>query len=338
MFTENKAFTLIEIIITLTLFSVVALAITTVMANTLRTTKKLRAQVFLYTETEALLNQLASAIQNNTIDYEAYYARNVGKQGTKEIGWATPDYGAYQQTFMDPGTQGIPSSTDGVYKNVDGYGSACTSAGGTYPDDCPTAIPYTDSLDLDTGAHPFPDIDSIYSAYSDDDTYSNAVCENSSSCGDITNYPLNELILINGGGDERTIFEKELYSGSDYGIAKVAMAGTDTDNDGAVDLWKCDSDYTCTYSDGGPDSTEFKFITPSLLNVTDIYFYIVPIEDPYRAFAESSEKVQIQPQVTIVLTATLSSDYGSFLGDTPTVTVQRTVSTGVYSKINSYAE
>ncbi len=350
MFTRKKAFTLVEMTISVTLFAVVASVSMVVTSNILKSAKKIQAQVFLYTEAQALMDQLDQAVNRNTIDYEAYYAREVGRQGSPESGWATVNYGEYQQTFMDPGTQDIPNTTEGVYDNVNGYGAACSSVVSLeYPTDCPTEIPLTASLDLDTGAHPFPDIDDILSSTSDDETYSNAMCEGSSTCTAISYYDSDELILINGSGDRRTIFVQELYSTGNYGLSKVEMDGTDSDNDGAVDNWVCASAYEdCTVPGNVPhvddltntttDSDDFEFISPSLLSITSFYVYIAPIEDPYRAFAEDSLSVQIQPHVTIVFTATLSSDYGTFLGTTPTITLQRTISTGVYSKINSYAE
>lgn len=346
MFTKKKAFTLIEMMISVTLFAVVASVSTVVMSNILKSTKKIQAQVFLYTEAQALMDQLDQAVKRNAIDYEAYFARNVGYQGTVDTGWATPDYGDYQQTFIDPGTQGIPNTTEGVYSGVNGYGSACSSpTTDEYPADCPDQIPLTASLDLDTGEHPYPDKSSTDGASG---TYSNAMCEGLSTCTGISYYDSNELILINGGGDRRTIFEKELYSSSNYGISKVEMDGTDTDGDGSVDNWVCPDEYDCTGTGNIPnvedltdtdlDSDDFQYITPEMLNITSFYVYVVPIEDPYRAFGEDSLSVQIQPHVTIVFTATLSSDYGTLLGTTPTITLQRTISTGVYSKINSYAE
>ena len=84
----------------------------------------------MYTEAQALMDQLDQAVNRNTIDYEAYFARNVGHQGSVDTGWATPNYGDYQQTFMDPGTAGIPDTADGndgVYSTIDGYGAACSS-------------------------------------------------------------------------------------------------------------------------------------------------------------------------------------------------------------------
>ncbi len=351
MFTRKKAFTLVEMTISVTLFAVVASVSMVVTSNILKSTKKIQAQIFLYTEAQALMDQLDQAVNRNTIDYEAYFARNVGHQGSVDTGWATPNYGDYQQTFMDPGTAGIPDTADGndgVYSTIDGYGAACSSpTTDEYPTDCPDQIPLTASLDIDTGEHPYPDKNGTSDGSSG--TSSNAMCEYPDTCSGIGFYDSNELILINGSGDRRTIFVKELYSTDNYGISKVEMDGTDSDNDGAVDDWVCASAYEdCTGPGNVPnvddltvttgDSDDFEFISPSLINITNFYVYIAPIEDPYRAFAEDSLSVQIQPQVTIVFTATLSSDYGTFLGTTPTITLQRTISTGVYSKINSYAE
>ena len=76
-------------------------------------------------------------------------------------------------------------------------------------------------------------------------------------------------------------------------------------------------------------------ITPTAISVANFYLYVTPNEDPYRAFYESG--AQIQPQVTLVLTVTLSEDYSDgLLGEVPTITLQRTVSTGVYGEVVSY--
>lgn len=338
MFTKKfsgkiSAFTLVEITIALTLFAVVASISMVVTSNILKTSKKIQAQIFLYSETEAIMDQLELAVQKNAVDYEAYFLRNVGHQSSKETGWATTNYGDYQQTFIDPGTSGIPDTTAGVYSGISGYGSSCSSdTSMEYSSECPTEIPVADSIDQDTGEHPYPDKSS-----SDANTYSNAFCEGSSGCTALSYYITDELILVNAGGDNRIIFVKQ-SDGSEYRVAKSVMSGIDSDGNGAVDLWECTSDYTCTNSDGGPSTSEFQPITPSLINILNFEIYISPIEDPYRAFAETAEVTQVQPQIKIILTSTLSDSYGSFLGDTPEITIQRTVSTGVYSKVESYEE
>lgn len=348
MFTK-KAFTLIETIIALTIFTIVAVLAATVMSNVLKSAKKVNAQVFLYTETQSLMDQLTKEIQTNTVDYEAYFARLFADDNE----WATPNYGDYAKSFYSPGSAGGPDPEYGPYANmdvdIDGYGTYCPDSSGTYPEDCSSSDPITDSLDYDTGQFPFEGA-TYYEASLSDASYLNAFCRaGDSSCADLNNYKTNELILINSDGSGRKIFllEDQDGSGREFRLSKVEMYGYDSDSDGIVDTWKCDSDYTCSGSDGGPNASDitdgieggdfdFMPISPSKLSITALYFYIAPLEDPYRAFAESGEEIQMQPQVTIIMTVTLNDSYGSILGQIPSITVQRTISTGVYSKINSY--
>ena len=221
-----------------------------------------------------------------------------------------------------------------------------------YPEDCPTETPDYADLDLDTGAHPFTGI----TFYTDDATTMNAFCEDSAATCNTLSYAItDELILINSAGDLRTVFVKELFddTSTEYRLSGVELTGSDSDADGIVNAWECSSDYSCsdTYTIGStsydiPDlddltdtdpttTTDFQAFTPSSINIEDFSVLITPMEDPYRAFAE--EDVQVQPYVTIRMTVTLSEAYGSnFLGETPTITLQRTVSTGVYGEVVSY--
>lgn len=334
-----RAFTLVEILITMTIFSMVAILIVDMLVNSLRSEKKIQAQAFLFAEGELIMDQLTREIEQNTIDYEAYYLRNV--QG--ETGWETQNYGYYGQSFYDPGSDGWYG---GPYSSLaDYYGVNC-SAGGVYPDDCPTETPDYADLDLNTGTHPFT---GIGSPYTDDATTMNAFCENQSAdCNALEYAVTDELILINGAGDQRTIFVKELFdsSSSEFRLSGVKLTGSDSDADGLVDAWVCAGDYTCTGTDSTPDAgdlidtdpstaTDFMPFTPGTINILDFLVFITPMEDPYRAFAEV--EVQVQPQVTLLLTITLSEDYGiNFLGDTPTVTLKRSSSTNVYGEVVSY--
>lgn len=338
----KRAFTLVETIITLTIFSIIAAAASLVLSNVLRSSKKINAQIFLYTETQAVMDQLTKAIQRNTVDYEAYYARNV----LGESGWNTENYGFYGQAFYNPGSDG-GNSNDSPYDEIaypiDGYGSLCPDGISDYPEHCPTDTPLSDSLDYDTGANPFEGIDSTHAALSDS-SYMNAFCgTGDSSCAEMSEAYSEELILINSGGSERTIYVREKGTDDNYRISQAIMYGSDSDYDGISDSWTCASDYSCTATgpdsadlENGSDSSSFMPITPSKLHIEEMYFYISPVEDPYRAFAEEDSATQLQPQVTIIITATLSSDYGTIVGNTPSITVQRTISAGVYSEVTSY--
>lgn len=326
-----------EMMISLSLFAVVASSSVLIMNNVLKSTKKVGAQVYLYNEAQAIMDQLSVAVSKNAIDYEAYYAREV----LGEMGWNTLDYGYYGQTFVDPGTDG-PGTTWHDGSITADYGTYCADGSSVYPDDCPDEIPSTDQLDLDVGVHPYDASSSAAEAYE------NAVCE-TTSCAILEYYIVDELLLVSGGGDERVVFVKELNGDDNYAIAKAVLLGTDEDGDGIEDQWECSGDYSCSSSSSsyevvpdyndltdGYENTDFRYISPSDIDIEEFYVYLAPIEDPYRAFGEEAEKVQIQPYVTIVLTVTLSEDYGDVLGEVPSITLQRTVSTGVYSEVTSY--
>ncbi len=345
MSTKKRAFTLVEMLITLTLFAVVSMLSVSLLVTGLRSARKIQAQVLLYSEAQALMDQMARDVERNAVDYEAYYARDV--QGNS--GWDTPDYGDYAKTFYDPGTDGW---TDGPYSGVDSsgdgtlYGIECSDLTSSWPSECPTETAVSAHEDHDYGSHPFPRIED-YSGYVYDDSYMNAFCESddgSTDCTDPAYAVHEELILVNGDGDTRTVYALKPLgtSGTEYYIGKMGLTATDTTNDGVVDLWACSAHYSSLCTDtnaaGDPiptDADDFVALTPDILSIEAFQIVISPSEDPYRAFAEIDE--QVQPQVTIILTVTLSSDYSEgLLGDVPSITIQRTVSTGVYAAIPSY--
>jgi prepilin-type N-terminal cleavage/methylation domain-containing protein len=347
MSTKRSAFTLVEMLITLTIFSVVAVLSVTLLVTGLRSARKIQAQVLLYSEAQALMDQMARDVERNTVDYEAYYARDV----RNDLGWNTPDYGKYAQSFYNPGTGGTEA---GPYDGVNMYGSYyqanCSDGSGTYPTDCPTGEPVSAEQDTETGAHPFTGIDA-YSGYAGGQDTMNAFCESADGSTDCTSSAFalqDNLILVNGDGDSRTVYALKPFSSgsSDYYMSKMGLSATDTNNDGIVDLWGCSTHYsglcTGTYTNANgdiasvpTDVNDFVALTPDALTIEDFKILVNPSEDPYRAFAEGDE--QVQPQVTIILKVSLSSDYSSgLLGEVPSILIQRTISTGVYSKVPSY--
>ncbi|MEK7146235.1 MAG: type II secretion system protein, partial [Patescibacteria group bacterium] len=230
---KRRAFTMVEVIVTATIFVTVALISVMVLSNVLKSSKKIRSQIFLYTEAHALMDLVMRDIQRNAIDYEAYYAREV----LGETGWATLDFGYYGQAFIHPGTLGGPSDA-GPYQGITGYGTYCSDLVSAYPADCPDAIPVADSLDYETGAHPFTDIDDVNPSYSETQDTMNAFCEDDSTCDDLTHYAANELILINSTGDERIVITQESLNddATDFYLSKVILSGLDTNNDGIDDF------------------------------------------------------------------------------------------------------
>jgi len=329
-----RASSLVELMITVTIFSIFATMSIGAVSNIMGSTKRVQAQVFLYTEAQTLMDQLGRVVEQNTIDYETYYSRMV----QEETGWHTENYGYYGQAFYDPGSDG---PYDGPYVGVDGYGIFCLDGVSVYPDDCPEETPDQSQGDLDTGLHYFDG--------TDDDM--NAMCEDA-NCEDYDYFFTDELILVNNAGNERAVFVRELFNDSevDYFMSKIQLTGSDTDNDGISDLWVCVDGYECE-SELGPNGEHFPDeldltmdddpqvdfipITPSTISIEEFWIVLAPNEDPYRAFAE--EDILIQPQVKIIMTVELSENYGSrIIGNPLSITLQKTVSTGVYSEITSY--
>jgi type II secretory pathway pseudopilin PulG len=336
-FGKRAATTLVELMITVSIFSAVAVTAIGILMNTMQSTRRIQSQVFLYTEAQAAMDLLARSVENSTVDYEAYFDRNV-LGGTA---WHTEHYGYYGQSFYDPGTAGPVD--EGPYDLMTSYagslgsdyGVHCYGTGSTttdeYPADCPTETPIYAEGDLGTGQFP----------YTGDSQDASAFCGDAGHCSNADHQLQDELILVNGNGDERFVF-RLIGSEGNYKIGKTALSGTDRDGDGTVDLWTCMSGYDCggTYSVGGTDYSvpreeDFKALTPSFLNVKSFTVIVSPAEDPFKAFAESDQ--QIQPQVTLIMTLTLSDDYTKgLLGNAPEITLQRTVSTGVYAEVESY--
>ena len=319
-----RAFTLVELLITLTIFATVSVISVTLLVNGLRSAKKIQAQVLLYSEAQSLMDQIARDVERSTVDYEAYFARNV----LGETGWDTLEYGAYAQSFFDPGSDGFYGGPypDSIFYEDELYGTLCSGSSGEYPEDCPGEDPMVATQDVDDGLHPFSGYFDL-TGKSEDPGVMNAFCRGADGEGDIacdsgTVGFTNELILVNAAGDERTVYALELLDGSttEYGLSRVRLLGSDTDTDGIENKW------------GVNDSSA---LSPLTIQVLSFDVLVTPTEDPYRAFGEAD--AQIQPQVMIVMTLSLSSEFSSgLLGEVPTITLQRSISTGVYSKVESY--
>jgi|GEM_PF-736774 len=205
-------------------------------------------------------------------------------------------------------------------------------------------------------------------------TQASAICDSTSEmfthskrdCSFTNNTDAHEtdiLFLISPDGETKTIISTEPWGASTVVegnvVTMLKMVGEDTDNDGVRDNWECADPYYCQIGGGGKpllipgiggndtlwdlnktkiiQSVLFNFapISPHTLDITDLRFYIAPIEDPLKAYDEFPET--IQPYVTVVMTAELNDPR---VGELPvtqrSITLQTTVSTQVYHEIVSY--
>lgn len=272
-------FTLIEIIIAMSLFAIIASLGTTFFIQVSRIYKRVVLQNQLLNEAEFAMERLRHLISQNAIDYEEYYNQSTGG------GLYGANYGDYGKLFYD-----------------DASGRATGENTGSNP--------------LSTAAQ-------------------------------------TELYLINGNGDHKIIIAQEYSDTTNTVLAMAEMDGTDTSSDtyglnGIPETWTCSSSYTCSASDtpnaddltavdGTIADDDFIPITPSNITIESLTFYISPLEDPRKAFAEKTADVVIQPHVTIVMTASITDEaaLGTY-GNTPSVQLETTVSSHVYNDVTSY--
>lgn len=337
------SFTLVEVIIAITLFSMLSIAGMVIWQDILKTYKKIQMEKYLSTETTALLERIARTVQSSGLDYEEYYS--IAVIGTTTAG---ENYGEYHKQFFNPGTDGD-------------YGAYCLGGITVYDNGCPTgSVADTSTFDIDTGQHP-------YAGSGMNANEANAMCDavyGGTDCTTTIDYHnVGGLILLNASGTERTYFVLE--GGDVPRVSMVELDGTDSDNDGLIDTWVCDEKYTCTVSGSGGnlpdtadietvdgvDNDDFFPISSRHLYIDELLFYISPIEDPFKGYGETDatvfENVQLHPRVTIRITAHFQmfddsdnpvdfEDYAGLVGESPTITLQTTVSTGNTEEIPGY--
>lgn len=367
---NKKGMTLVEILIAVSLFSVVAMVAASVLLDIVELEKRSSIQNVFYEDVRLIMQQLTNEIQGGAIDYEEYYNRYVIHKNSPNDGFFGVNYGVYASRFYDPGKR-----LDGAASvNPKDLGVDCSFPPGASVEDC--EIVYTLSTDLNTGQNPFEKNGSKY-------TSSNALCDSpgSSTCSDqLFTGHVGELYLIDSTGLQKTIIVRKSSGSfeSDYSLGMVKLEGLDIDQNGVIDTWRCKEEYYC-YGLGTTDETgliadaishneittkddvlkykitlpefgnindpfspfdqssfsNFVPITPKRSSIKNLTFIIHPIEDPYRAFGEPD--VQAHPSVTIIMTIGLSEaaekDYPGQFTD---ITVQTTVTAGVLGKINSY--
>lgn len=304
----KPSFTLIEVIVAMTVFIMLATSGIMMLSQVSKMSHEVKMREYLYTETEAGLEKMSRIIQDSAIDYEEYNSRVL------EQGVSNP--------FDDP--------FGGTATYGDNYGAYHAK--------------FFDATGNEVGINPTNNSDGT----------ANAMCEGLANCSyNLIYYSVGELYLIDGFGTERTYFVLE-GDGTENAISMLKMVGTDElDSDGLIgqngliDTWVCATDYTCTGTDSHPssddrtdgrDNNNFVPITPSNINIEELHFYLAPIEDPFKAFAEDQhgnnstrtfEHVQIQPKVTITIVASYVDE--GITG--PSITLQTSVGTGVYNKI-----
>lgn len=346
---HSAGFTLLEVLIAASLFSVVGMMATSVFLNLSRGQQQVSSRNTLYDDAQFILDQLTKEINSGSIDYEEYYNRIVigGKPGM--------NHGYYAAQFY--------------YRLFNNGKDSCAKTSS----DC-----------VNTGTNPsignFPDKSNAF--YSSGVT-STIFCSGfepifTTSKGHAC---VKELYLLNPDGTKKTFIapEKLDWGGPDklsYVLSRASMISyaDSLGNNSVPHVFRCENDINCSkqvdgiitqniaspeniaalkYPDmdfagagknpiekaynGGKDFVPF---TPSRVNIKNIAFFISPTEDPHKAFAEANENEGMitnvhQPKVTIVLTL---EPISNVKGGTsyPPLTVQTTVTPGLFVEVPSY--
>ncbi len=342
--TANRGFTFVELLIALAIFATFLTGIVTLMVDLYRTSKRITLEEQVYQDMRAIMNQIVNYVENNAIDYEEYYREAIG--GEYLAKGTVYTYGDYSKLFYDFGTGGI---------GPNGEGALCND--GSDPALNPGCVIDKTTIDTNRGRHP----------YDDDPAKGNAFCgPPAGGCGgDLSVYHKQDnLYLINEAGDKKTVLaletvEKTVDSNTfdEKTLSLVWLYGSDTDRNDVVDEWTVGPEFIGT---GGAPITDagliadidpadknspseiyenFIPISPLRTNIVDLKFYITPLEDPYKAFAETDPLTEtlIQPRVTVVLTVQPSvTETQDYLGPVPQKTLQTTIYSGVKSEVVSY--
>ncbi|MBI2634383.1 type II secretion system protein [Candidatus Peregrinibacteria bacterium] len=361
----HRAFTLIEALIAVSIFTVAALIGTRILIDVVQSEKIDAAQNPLYQDARLILQTIANEVQSGAIDYEEYYNMNVIQADSLSRFYGI-NYGVYASRFYDPGRR-----LDGNQAtNPDDLGIEC-SVFEDPPTNSKCEIYFTHSSDTTTGQHPYDASTAIGQAEA------NAICDH--GIGHCLDTEMDELYLLDSSGARKTIIARkkiaEEDADGDWAVGLMRLEGRDLDQNGVVDIFSCKSEFECSYDptvifnmikypfvqdQGATDgqsyiadneirlaeqgnlddifdinTSQFLPISPLGVDVKELKFIISPLEDPYKAFAERD--LQVHPAVTIILKLGLaestSSDYPGRFAD---VTVQDTVSVGVLGEIQSY--
>ena len=310
---RQAGFTLIEALVAGSVFVIVMGMVGGILFNAFSTDRKATVSKNLYEETRIALERVAKEVRKGTIDYEEYWSWYRQPGGSTGYG---KNYGYYglqfyrladfpTQTPSTPGTRSRSDDNTGLSAGLSAIGNAKDSGYGRCAASLIPSVP--------TGTDP-------------------------------NNFEQCELYIISADGKEKTIFRvsKDMtvtpneyrltmlkLTGYDYGADHVAArdAADATDGDGQIDTFVSEGDYA---------GDKFLSIQPDTINIKRLSFFVAPLDDPRKAFANFSNDVQIQPHVTIVISAEPSKKQQSALrGSIPQVTLQTTITGRAQNEVKS---
>lgn len=302
---KTSGYTLIEVIVAVGIFVSMITLTTSITINFYNAQKKERIRNVLIEETQYLANRIANLIRNNTISYDEYSSdnREQGIVGSRNNITYGNDQLSYEDNFYYYPTC-EPGEKDGEDLNLDGV--VC------------------DHSDEDTFNEGYFNTNADNDRANDDET--EAALHQITGATNTNGHEQFELYLVDSTGTKRTLLRRmsngvdddndetvdedgetfwetgtdgNIDGGERIGILEIT-AESDIDGDGILDF---ESEETNFRGDGNStiETSDFIPISPRTIDIVDLRFFIAPLDDPRKAFAETGKDVQIQPHVTILL-------------------------------------
>ncbi len=358
---NRKGFTLIEVIIASAVFTLAAVLASRILVDIVKTEKKTSIENAIYEDARVLMEQIKMAVQQSAIDYDEYYNQYVIQaDAAEESRYYGTNFGVYASRFYSPGN--LDDGSLGV--NPTDLGVICSDPPG---DTANCNVVFGDTEDGLTGKNPWNGGDEA----GIDITHANAFCDGLAANCDALEapYPVDELYLINANATQKNVLARRTMANSQGYLGLLSLNGFDLDFNGVTDVFWCSEEHNCEEDNatvanavGAPftahelddagirianasttslvtledlDASPFIPVSPLRADLTDLRFYISPIEDPYLGYEEDSSI--IHPWVKIVFTLDLAEDYqGEYPGEFDPITLQTTVAAGVVGGIPSY--
>ena len=321
--TKSKAkrtiagFTIIELMVALTVLTLLSLGAARVYLNYTGTARDLKAANLVYEEARYLMERLVREVRQNGIDYEEYFNQNVLG------GVLSGNYCLYDQDFYSVGFDGQIGTRDDE------------SLGLRNPDNGNTA-PLAGQLEQD-----------LYLINISGNRRTYLTRYDREVDGEI----IGKIGMLKLVGEDYGADGINAADPMGDGAPDLNCTPDAGENDGLVDSWRCANDFNCAsqelinglctgvgdliVNDPLDANHSFADISPNALNVVDLQFIITPEDDPWKAYKVND--VQIQPHITIKLTVQANPLLVATTNKEriPGITLTSTVTTRNYDEIKS---
>jgi len=318
MRTKHSGYSLIEILIAMTLSAIVITAAMQSIGSIYFSQKKIRVTQSFATETQFLMERIVQLVRTNTIDYDRYFI---------EVGPNTSDCASFDEDQSPTGSSQINNETNRLALGYETIFNWDTN------DD--------DILDRNLGGSDFGgNPDGCTKAWDEANPITTLYLINSSRT---LRMAVQKTLTIDPLEED---FAK---------IEIQQQLGADTDNDGVVDLWNAVGQWdvvesgVCKIANGsgtlyeilGDEASqefcmqahEWTPVSPGNIEIENLSFVPAPNRDPFLSFAVN--EAQVHPYVSISMETKLRepSDFGMEEGELSNLSLQTMASSRIFGNI-----